>query len=88
MPKLSTEIVYNGNDNTIDFLLLEDGEAVDLAAVTKINLVVDSTQTVVCGNVVDSALMFITNETPSGTINGVNLVFTLANSPKGNEIPV
>jgi hypothetical protein len=35
---------------------------------------------------VDSSDLYVENEIPSGTINGANLVFTLANSPKSNKI--
>jgi len=44
-----TEIVYLGHDNTIDLLLKADGSAVDLSAVTRMTLEVDST-------VIDSAV--------------------------------
>lgn len=37
------EKVYNGRDNTIDLLLKADGAAVDLAAVTRMQLVVGET---------------------------------------------
>ena len=44
-----TEHVYLGHDNTIDLLLKADGAAVDLSAVTRMTLEVDST-------VIDSAV--------------------------------
>jgi hypothetical protein len=37
------EKIYNGRDNTVDLLLKADGAAVDLAAVTRMQLVVGAT---------------------------------------------
>jgi len=40
---MTTEIVYDGHDNTIDLLLKADGVAQDLSAVTRMTLEVSDT---------------------------------------------
>jgi len=39
-----TEVFYIGHDNTIDLLLKADGEAVDLSDITRIKLIIGSTE--------------------------------------------